>query len=140
MPAAFTVGMFAMVVVLLLMTGNAFAHGVEGGFGGTSPNYGFAFVIFGASGFGIVALIVKRVGLRLSVGLLGSSLLILVLSWSDYLRLGFQSETLDSMTVLYFSILPYVIGASLVGSVGGMVLTGYHFLAVRPYLKYKVTK
>ena len=81
-----------------MATTDAFAQGVQGGFGGRQLDYLLALVMIGAASFGILAVIVKRIGLQVSLGLLGSSLLILALSWSELVRLGLQTDTLDAMS------------------------------------------
>ena len=129
MPTIVLVGLTVFVTFCLLVTSEAHAHNVFGNFSARQPDYFLMLITISAASFGILAVLVKRVGFVPGVWLLTSSLVVLVVSY-----------LIGANSTIYLDVVTYAFGASLVGFVGGIVLTGYHFFAVRPYLKYKVTK
>ena len=125
-----------VVVLLVLVTShNAYAHGVQGGFGGRSPDYLFAIVMTSVAAFGLIPFSGKRIGFRLSVGLLLGSLPVLAFSAFAYVGwyFGFSDPPFSNLVVTMNLLL-----GSLIGSIGGAIFTTYHYWAVRPYLIKKL--
>jgi hypothetical protein len=134
-----TAAIVGSVALLLCLTAlsDAYAHPVRGGFASRQPDYVLAIVMTSVAAFGLIPFTGKRIGFRLSVSLLLGSLVVLVFSAFGYAGwyLGLSDPPFSNLAVSMHLLL-----VSLVGSIGGAIFTAYHFWAVRPYLKSKVTK
>ena len=137
MPLPANISLMLFCSLILFTANEAFAHGVQGGFGGRSPDYLFAIVMTAVAAFGLIPFTGKRIGFRLSVSLLLGSLVILALSAFGYARwyFGFSDPPFSNLEVTMYLLL-----GSLIGSIGGAIFTGYHYWAVRPYLSRRSAK
>jgi hypothetical protein len=126
-----------LTVLILPFTSEAYAHGVGGGFGGRSPNYLLAIVMTSVAAFGLIPLICKSVGFRLSISLLLGSLVVLTFSAFGFAGwyYGLSDPPFSNLEVTLYLLL-----ASLIGSIGGAIFTAYHYWAVRPYSRNMINK
>jgi hypothetical protein len=127
----------AATLVFVGTTG-VYAHGVQGGFGGTQPNFVLAIVMTSVAAFGFIVFAVKRIGFRLSAGLLLGSAYVLTFTVIDLTRFYYSGFSY-SLMIGYEATMDLLL-ISFLGTIGGGIFTAYHFWGVKPYLSRKITK
>lgn len=127
--------LFSFAVLPQVIMTDASAHGVSGGFSPRQADMTLALPMLGAAAFGIIAVVVRRIGILLSAALVVGSLIGFALVNSELTRLGYQLDTIDSQTKLYYHILQYSIVAIIIALVGGLVFVAYYIIARYPLRK-----
>jgi hypothetical protein len=133
-----TVVLATIITVCLLGSGNAFAHNPRIGLY-YQPNPFFALIFLGAASSALFAIIVKRVNVVLCIYLLGGSAVMLCFAMAGLTSLASNAYGIEP----YYAILPYydtfiqvigyLVGVSIGGLVGGVVLSSYYLFSIRPY-------
>jgi hypothetical protein len=126
------------ILIVLFAADHAYAHGVHGGFGGRSPDLLLMTVMTSTAAFGIMPFAVKRIGFKLSIGLLIGSFSLFMFTLSQQVRI--QYVYYDYYDPITYEMLSYLLVASFIGMIGGGIFTTYHFWGVRPYMSRKITK
>lgn len=124
-----------VILVLLIFHGNAYAHGVGGGFASRQPDLGLAIATFSVSAFGILVLVARRVHMKLGASLIIGPLLGFAYASFEIARLGNQTDTFTLQTEMYYLVLHVLRIISLMGLVGGAIVTIYYMVARRPLIR-----